>query len=413
MRRRVVVTGMGTITSLGHDVESLWQAVLRGESGAGPITYFDASNYATQIAAEVKGFDPTRYVDRKEARRMDPFVQFAVAAALTALRDAGLEITDANRTRVGVCVGSGIGGVETWDQEHRILQEKGPHRVSPFFIPMLIGNMAAGHIAILTGAQGPNKALVTACATGAHAIGDALRLIQYGEAEVMIAGGTESAIRPLPIAGFCSMKALSRRNEAPQRASRPFDRDRDGFLMAEGSGILILEELNHARRRDARIYAEIIGYGTSGDAYHMAEPLPCGTGAVLSMQAALRDAGLAPEEVCYINAHAPSTSKGDLSETIAIKRVFGDHARKLMVSSTKSMTGHLLGAAGGVETILSVLTVQRGVAPPTINYETPDPECDLDYVPNEAREADLPVALSNSFGFGGQNASLIVRRFTG
>jgi 3-oxoacyl-[acyl-carrier-protein] synthase II len=401
---------MGTITSLGHDAESLWQAVLRGESGAGPITYFDASAYPTQIAAEVKGFDPTQYVDRKEARRMDPCVQFAVAGALTALRDAGLEITDANRTRVGVSMGSGIGGVHTWDREFQVLLEKGPGRVGPFFVPMLIGNMAAGHISILTGARGPNKAVVTACATGSHAIGDGLRMIQYSEADVVIAGGTESAICPLPVAGFCSMKAMTRRNDAPQQASRPFDRDRDGFLMAEGSGILILEELTHARRRGARIYAELVGYGMSGDAYHFADPLPCGTGAVLAMQAALRDAGLAPEEVGYINAHSPSTGKGDLSETVAIKRLFGDQARKLMVSSTKSMTGHLLGAAGGVELILAVLAVQRGVIPPTINYDTPDPECDLDYVPHEPREARVDVALSNSFGFGGQNATLIVKR---
>ncbi|HIE52577.1 MAG TPA: beta-ketoacyl-[acyl-carrier-protein] synthase II, partial [Armatimonadetes bacterium] len=396
MKQRVVVTGMGVITPLGNDCRTLWEALLRGKSGAGPITYFDSTGYETRIAAQVKDFRPEEHVERKHLRRMDRVTQYAVVAALQAVADAGLEITDQNRDRIGVLIGSGIGGVETWDREHRALLEKGPKWVSPLFVPMLIANMGAGYVSILTGARGPNKSVVTACATGAHAIGDAFRWIQYGEAEAVIAGGAEAAIRPLPIAGFAAMKAMTTRNEEPQRASRPFDRDRDGFLMGEGAGVVILESLAHAQRRGARIYAEVIGYGLSGDAYHVAAPLPCGTGAAYCMHSALQDASLNPADIDYLNAHAPSTPAGDASETVSIKKVFGSYAYHLPVSSTKSMTGHLLGAAGSVEFVISVLALIHNLIPPTINYETPDPECDLDCVPNEPREARLEAVMTNA-----------------
>lgn len=413
MRRRVVVTGMGVISPIGNGVGEFWGAMLRGVSGAGPITRFDASGFATRIAAEVKGFEPERYLDRKELRRMDRAVQFSTVAAFMALEDAHLQVPEAEAHRYGICIGSGIGGIATLEREMRVLLERGPERVSPFFVPMMIINMAPGHLSILTGIRGPNKAVVTACATSAHTIGDAMRWIQYGEADVVLAGGTEAPITPLAVAGFCSMRAMTRRNHDPQRASRPFDADRDGFLMGEGAGVLVLEELERAKRRGARIYAELVGYGMSGDAYHLSAPDPCGTGAAEAMLAALRDAGLSPEEVDYINAHAPSTPLGDASEVVSIKRAFGEHARRLVVSSTKSMTGHLLGAAGAVEMIATVLALFHGVVPPTINYETPDPQCDLDVCPNEPREQPLRVALCNSFGFGGQNACLVARRFEG
>ncbi|MDR7417077.1 MAG: beta-ketoacyl-ACP synthase II [Armatimonadota bacterium] len=390
--------------------ESFWNALMEGRSGVRPIRSFDASRYPTRIAAEVLDFDPLDWMDRKEAKRNDRFVQFAIAAARMALLDAGFRVTRENADRVGVVIGSGIGGAITWEEQHKVLLTRGPDRVSPFFIPMLIINMAAGAVSILTGARGPNTAPVTACATGGHAIGDAFRLIQRGEADVVIAGGTEAAITELSIAGFCAMRAMSTRNEEPEKAVRPFDAQRDGFVMGEGAGIVILEEMEHALRRDARIYCELVGYGMSADAYHITQPDPEGEGAALAMARCLRDAELRPEEVDYINAHGTSTPYNDKYETLAIKRVFGEHAYRLAVSSTKSMTAHLLGAAGGVELIACVLALWHQVLPPTINYEVPDPDCDLDYVPNRPRPAEVRVAMSNAFGFGGHNASLAVRR---
>jgi len=409
VKRRVAVTGLGVITPLGQEIGTFWSSLIAGKSGISRIDTFDVSEYPTQIAGAVKHFDPADHFDKKEARRMDRFAQFAVAASLQALRDAGLEIgRNAKPERVGVFVGSGIGGVETWEEQHKVLLEKGPRRVSPFLIPMMIANMGTGQISIMTGAKGPVSTIVTACATGANSIGDAFRVIQRGDADVMICGGAEAAIRPTGIAGFCAMRAMSTHNDEPEKASRPFDLNRDGFVMAEGAGILILEEWEHAVRRGANIYAELAGYGMSGDAHHITDPNP--DGAVRCMSAALKDAGLEPGDVDYINAHGTSTPAGDRSETAAIKTLFGDHAYKLAVSSTKSMTGHLLGAAGGVEAVISVLAIRDGLMPPTINLETPDPECDLDYVPHTARKADVRVALSNSFGFGGHNATLIFRK---
>jgi len=409
VKRRVAVTGLGVITPLGQDIGTFWSNLIAGKSGISRIDTFDVSEYPTQIAGAVKDFDPADHFDRKEARRMDRFAQFAVAASFQALRDAGLTIGgNARPERVGVFVGSGIGGVETWEEQHKVLLERGPKRISPFLIPMMIANMGAGMISIMTGAKGPVSTIVTACATGANSIGDAFRVIQRGDADVMICGGAEAAIRPTGIAGFCAMRAMSTRNDDPEKASRPFDLNRDGFVMAEGAGILILEEWEHAVRRGANIYAELAGYGMSGDAHHITDPNP--DGAARCMAAALKDAGLMAEDVDYINAHGTSTPAGDRSETAAIKAVFGDHARRLAVSSTKSMTGHLLGAAGGVEAVISVLAIRDGLVPPTINLETPDPECDLDYVPHTARKADVKVALSNSFGFGGHNATLIFRK---
>jgi 3-oxoacyl-[acyl-carrier-protein] synthase II len=418
-RRRVVVTGLGALTPVGNTADELWTALTQARSGVGPITKFDAAVknaqgdylYPTRIAGEVRNFDPLRFVDKKEARRLDPFLQYAMACGVMAVEDAGLDAAKVDGTRFGVLIGSGIGGIQTLLSNHDTLLEKGPDRVSPFFIPMMIVNMASGLVSMRFGAKGPNSSVVTACATGNHAIGDAFKIIQRGDADVMLAGGAEAIIIPLTIAGFCAMKAMSTRNEAPTKASRPFDASRDGFVCGEGGGILAIEALEHAVRRDARIYGEIVGYGMTADAHHMTAPDPEGDGAARAMQAALRDGGLDGAEVGYINAHGTSTPYNDKFESLAIARVFGDHARRLAVSSTKSMTGHLLGAAGGVEAIATVLALHHGVLPPTINYETPDPDCDLDYVPNQARKQDVEVALSNAFGFGGTNATLAFRKY--
>ncbi len=420
-RRRVVVTGLGALTPLGNTAEEFWAGLSRARSGIGPITKFDAAEkdaagayrYETRIAGEVRNFDPLSFVDKKEARRLDPFVHYAMAGSVMAVADAGLDVSKVTGDRFGVLIGSGIGGIQTLLDGERVRLEKGPERVSPFTIPMLIINMASGLVSMRFGAKGPNSAVVTACATGNHAIGDAFRLIERGDADVMIAGGSEAIILPLTIAGFCAMKAMSTRNDEPEKASRPFDAGRDGFVPSEGAGIVVLESLEHAQRRDARIYAEMLGYGLTADAHHMTAPDPEGDGSARAMEAALQDAGLVPSEVGYINAHGTSTPYNDRFETLAIKRVFGEHARRLAVSSTKSMTGHMLGAAGGVETIATVLSLHHGLLPPTINYETPDPDCDLDYVPNQARKLDVEVALNNAFGFGGTNATLAFRKFRG
>ena len=409
LKRRVVVTGLGLLTPLGIGVEKTWNALCAGKSGIRRITKFDPSAHACQIAGEVPDFNPADYIEKKDIKKMDTFIHFAVAASQMAVDDAGLKVTEENADRVGVYIGSGIGGLPAIEAYHKILLDKGPDRVSPFFIPMVIINLASGQVSMRIGARGPNSCAVTACATGNHCIGDAFRIIQHGEADAMVAGGTEAAITPLGVAGFASSKALSTRNDEPERASRPFDKERDGFVLGEGAGVLVLEELESARRRGARIYAEILGYGMTADAYHITAPPEDGAGAVRCMRLALQDAGLAPEAVNYVNAHATSTM-ADRIETGAIKRVFGEHARRLAVSSTKSMTGHLLGAAGGVEAIFSILAIQRGMLPPTINQEVPDPECDLDYIPNRARRADVHTVLSNSFGFGGVNACLIFAR---
>ena len=411
--RRVVVTGLGALSPVGNTAEEFWSSLLQGRSGVGPITKFDTEGYPTRIAGEVRNFDPLNFVDKKDARRLDPYLQYAVASSVLAVQDAMLDTGKVDGARFGVLIGSGIGGISTLLDSHRNLLEKGPDRVSPFFIPMIIANMASGLVSIRFGAKGPNSSVVTACATGNHAIGDSFKIIQRGDADVMIAGGSEAIIIPLTIAGFCSMKAMSTRNDEPTKAMRPFDATRDGFVCGEGAGILILEALEHALARDARIYAEIVGYGMTGDAHHMTAPDPEGDGAMRAMTLALRDAGLDVSAVGYINAHGTSTPYNDKFETLAIKRVFGEHARRLAVSSTKSMTGHLLGAAGGVEAIATVLALHHGVLPPTINYETPDPECDLDYVPNQARKQNVEVALSNAFGFGGTNATLAFRTYLG
>jgi 3-oxoacyl-[acyl-carrier-protein] synthase II len=411
--RRVVVTGLGALSPVGNTAEEFWSSPLQGRSGVGPITKFDTEGYPTRIAGEVRNFDPLNFVDKKDARRLDPYLQYAVASSVLAVQDAMLDTGKVDGARFGVLIGSGIGGISTLLDSHRNLLEKGPDRVSPFFIPMIIANMASGLVSIRFGAKGPNSSVVTACATGNHAIGDSFKIIQRGDADVMIAGGSEAIIIPLTIAGFCSMKAMSTRNDEPTKAMRPFDATRDGFVCGEGAGILILEALEHALARDARIYAEIVGYGMTGDAHHMTAPDPEGDGAMRAMTLALRDAGLDVSAVGYINAHGTSTPYNDKFETLAIKRVFGEHARRLAVSSTKSMTGHLLGAAGGVEAIATVLALHHGVLPPTINYETPDPECDLDYVPNQARKQNVEVALSNAFGFGGTNATLAFRAYLG
>jgi len=412
-KRRVVVTGLGLITPLGTGVEKSWQALLEGKSGIGHITQFDTSTFPVKIGGEVHDFDAEQYIEFKELKKMDRFIHFAMGAASMAMEDSGLEINEENSVRVGVVIGSGIGGLPAIEHYHTILMEKGVRRISPFFIPMLIINLASGQVSMKFGARGPNTAVATACATGTHAIGDAFRIIQRGEADAMIAGGAEAVITPLAVAGFASMKALSTRNDEPERASRPFDSERDGFVMGEGAGIVILEELESALKRNARIYAEVIGYGMSGDAYHMTTPSPGGEGPARCMSAALSDAGIEPAEVSYINAHGTSTKFNDEYETAAIKRVFGDHAYRIPVSSTKSMTGHLLGAAGGVEAVISILSIHNSIVPPTINYENPDPECDLDYVPNRAREMEVECALSNSFGFGGTNACLLFRKYRG
>lgn len=411
MRRRVVVTGLGMVTPLGTGVEKNWEAVCAGKSGIGAISKFDASEFPSQIAGEVLDFRSEDFMDKQQVRRFDIFVHYAVASAKMAMEDSKLKIDASNRDRVGCLTGSGLGGLSMLEHYHKILLEKGPRRISPFFIPGMIANMAPGQIAIEFGAKGPNISIETACAASCHAIGEAFRLIREGIADAMITGGAEAVVTPLALGGFCSMRALSTRNDEPEKASRPFEMDRDGFVMGEGAGILILEELNQALERGAHIYGEVVGYGLSGDAYHVSAPEPDGGGAISCMSMAIRDAGLKPEDVDYINAHGTSTKLNDESECKAVKAVFGEHAYKLAISSTKSMTGHLLGGAGGIEAIYTVLTLKKGIIPPTINYETPDPACDLDYVPNVAREAKVRVGMSNSFGFGGTNACLIFKAF--
>ena len=411
MERRVVITGIGVITPIGNNVPEYWEALSQGKSGIEKTTLFDVSQFTSQIAGEVKGFEPEKYIDKKEARRMDRFAQFAMAATSEAIQDSKLDLSQEDTKRIGVLLGSGIGGLGTIEKEHKVLLAKGPRRVSPFLIPMLIIDMASGLVSIKYGLKGPNSAVVTACASSAHAIGDAFKIIQRGDAEAMVTGGAEGAITPLGLAGFCSMKALSTRNDDPHKASRPFDKERDGFVMAEGAGIVILESLEHAKARGAKVYAEMVGYGMSGDAYHMTAPAPEGEGAANAMQAALDNARMKPEEVDYINAHGTSTLLNDKYETIAIKKVFGEYSKEIPVSSTKSMTGHLLGAAGGVELITCLLAMEKGVIPPTMNYEYPDPDCQgLDFVPNQARKKEVKVAMSNSFGFGGHNAVLIIKK---
>ncbi len=412
-KRRVVVTGLGLVTPLGIGVEASWKAALAGKSGIGNITQFDTSQFPVRIAGEVKDFDPAPYIEAKEIKKMDRFIHFAMAAATMAVEDSGLKITDENAESVGVIIGAGMGGLPAIEHYHKIYLEKGYRRISPFFIPMLIINLASGNVSIKFGAKGPNSAAVTACATGSHSIGDSFKIIQRGDADAMIAGGTESVITPLGVGGFAVMKALSTRNDEPEKASRPFDAERDGFVMGEGSGVIILESLDSALKRGAKIYAEIIGYGMSSDAYHITTPAPEGEGAARCMKASLKDAGIEPQKVNYINAHGTSTKYGDELETAAIKTVFGEHAYKLCVSSTKSMTGHLLGAAGGVEAVFSILSICSSMAPPTINLEKPDPECDLDYAPNKAKQMDVEYAMSNSFGFGGTNACLLFKKYQG
>jgi 3-oxoacyl-[acyl-carrier-protein] synthase II len=408
IKRRVVVTGLGLVTPLGNTVETTWASLI---AGAGPITKFETSNFPVRFACEVKDFDPLNYVEKKESRKMGAFTQYAIAASDEAIADSGLEITDKNAERVGTYISSGIGDFLAIEREHEKLLEKGPRGVSPFFIVSVLANMAAGHVSIRNGAKGPNLATATACASGNHAIGDSFKIIQRGDADVMICGGAESTITPLTIAGFAAMRALSTRNDDPARASRPFDLDRDGFVVGEGAGIVILEELEYARRRGAHVYAEVAGYGMTGDAYHITAPDTTQSGVIRVMQRAIQDAGVSPEQINHINTHGTSTPLGDKSETLAIKKTFGPHAYKLAITSTKSMTGHLLGAAGGVESVFTVLAIHHGKVPPTINYENPDPDCDLDYVPNESRTMQVNYALTNGFGFGGTNAALVFRRF--
>jgi 3-oxoacyl-[acyl-carrier-protein] synthase II len=412
-RRRVVVTGMGVITPLGNTVQEYWDGLLKGKSGAGPITYFDASDYDTRFAAQVKGFEPTEYMDRKLVQRSDLFTQYALAASEQALADAGLVLENTNREMVGVIVGSGIGGMWTYHkQQETLFETKGPHRISPFFIPMMIADIAPGRISMRYGLKGPNYSTTSACATSSHAIGDAFMLIQRGDADVMVTGGAEAAITPMGIGGFNAMRALSTRNDNPEAASRPFDKNRDGFVMGEGAGILILEELSHALKRNARIYAEVSGIGFTADAHHITEPAPGGEGAVRSMRQAIRDAGLSPDDVDYVNTHGTSTPVGDKNETAAIKTVFGERAYTMAINSTKSMIGHLLGAAGAVESVATVLSIVHAMVHPTINLETPDPECDLDYIPGGAQARTIRTAISNTFGFGGHNASILFRQYT-
>jgi 3-oxoacyl-[acyl-carrier-protein] synthase II len=411
MARRVVVTGLGMVTPLGTGVDKSWEAACSGTSGIAPITKFDATGFSSQIAGEVKDFRSQDFMDKQEIRRFDIFIHYAIASARMAMEDARLKIDANNCYRVGAVTGTGLGGLATLEHYHSVLLEKGPKRISPFFIPGIIANMVPGQIAIEFGVKGPNLSIETACAASAHAVGESFRMIRDGISDAMITGGAEAVITPLALGGFCSMRALSTRNDAPEKASRPFDLDRDGFIMGEGSGILILEELEAARERGVTIYAEVVGYGLTGDAYHVSAPDPEGDGAIQCMRMALDFAGLQPEEIDYINAHGTSTKLNDLSENKAIKAVFGEHAYKLCISSTKSVTGHLLGGAGGVEAIFTALTLKNGIIPPTMNYETPDPECDLDYVPNVARKADVKLAMSNSFGFGGTNASLIFKAY--
>jgi 3-oxoacyl-[acyl-carrier-protein] synthase II len=411
LSRRVVVTGVGMVSPLGIGTEANWEALCAGRSGIGPITHFDATQFSARIAGEVKGFDPLQFVDKKDVKKMDVFIQLAIAAAQFAMDDASLSVTFDVADRVGVFIASGIGGFSTIEREHKALLEGGPRRISPFFIPASIINLAAGQVSIRFGAKGPNSATCTACSASAHAIGDAFEIIRRDDADVMIAGGSEAAITPMGVGGFAAMRALSTRNDEPARASRPFDKDRDGFIMGEGSGVIILEELGFALRRGANIYAELVGYGMSADAFHITAPSQDGDGGVRVMSAALRDARVRPDQVDYINAHGTSTPYNDKLETLAIKRLFGEHAGKVAISSTKSMTGHLLGAAGGLEAGITALSVKHQMIPPTINYDTPDPECDLDYVPNRKRAATINYALSNSFGFGGTNAALLFKRY--
>ena len=410
--KRVVITGLGAITPIGKNLADYWDSLLQGRSGVGAVTLFDASEHACQIAAEVKNFDPHEYLDKKDAKRMDRFAQFGVCASIQAIADAQLEINELNADRVGVLIGTGVGGLRVMETQNETLLTKGPKKVSPFTIPMMIANMAAGLTAIHTGAKGPNSCTVTACAAGSHAIGDAFRLVQGGYAKAMICGGAEAAVTPLSFAGFCSAKALSTRNDSPENASRPFDRDRDGFVMGEGSGILVIEELEQALKRGARIYAEIVGYGMTCDAYHMTSPVPGGQGATKAIELALADGNLNPNQVDYINAHGTSTQANDSNETKAIKKALGERASQIAVSSTKSMTGHLLGGSGGIEAVATVMAIANNRVPPTINLENLDPDCDLDYVPNSSREQEVNVALSNSFGFGGHNVTLAFKKYS-
>ena len=413
-KRRVVVTGLGVVTPVGNDVATTWRALLDGQSGAANITKFDAAQFPVRFAAEVKGFDPAKYMDRKEAKRSDMYTQYAIASAVQAMEDAGFNNgAGYDPVRTGVIIGSGIGGLKSFEEQHDVYRERGPSKISPFFIPMFIADIAAGMVSMRFNARGPNYATVSACASSAHAIGDAFRAIQYGDADIMITGSAEATVTPMAIGGFANMRALSERNDSPESASRPFDATRDGFVMGEGSGVVILEELEHAVRRGARIYAEVAGYGMTADAYHLTAPAPEGEGAQRAMRRAIEDAGLTPRDVQYVNAHGTSTPANDVNETKAIKAVFGDEATKINVSSTKSSTGHMLGAAGAAEFVVSTLAVRDGKIPPTINYQHPDPECDLNYTPNRLVEREVTVALSNSFGFGGHNVSLAVKRFEG
>lgn len=412
MKKRVVITGLGVVSPVGSDVPVFWKSLVEGKSGVGMNTSFDATGFDSRIAAEVKDFDPSLYgISPKETKRTAKFVQFAIAAAKQAMGSCGLDLDKEDRTRIGVIIGSGIGSLYTIEEEHKVLLNKGPSRLSPFLIPMLIVNEASGMVAILHGLKGPNSCVATACASGSHAIGEAYRTILYGDADIMLTGGTESCIVPTAVGGFCALRALSTRNDNPLKASRPFDRERDGFIMAEGCGLVVLETLEHAQKRNANIIAEIVGFGSSCDAYHITAPDPEGAGAAQAMTMALKDAGINPEEMTYINAHGTSTKLNDKIETLSMKKAFGNYARKVMVSSTKSVTGHLLGAAGGIEFLACCLAIRDGVVPPTINYENPDPDCDLDYVPNTARKTSVEICMSNSLGFGGHNASLIVRKF--
>lgn len=411
-KRRVVVTGLGALTPVGLGIEEFWKNLVAGKSGAGPVTYFDATAYDTRFACQLKGFTATDYMDRKSSQRMDPFAQFAVISSDMAMKDSGLSVKELDPDRLGVVYGSGIGGMTTYDTQFQSYMGGGPRRISPFFIPMLIPDIAAGYISIKHGLKGPNYATVSACATASHAIGDAFRIVQYGDADVMVCGGSEAPITPMGMGGFNAMKAMSTRNDAPERASRPFDAQRDGFVMGEGAGTLVIEELEHATKRGARIYAEIVGIGFTADAHHITAPPQGGEGAVRSMQRSLRDAGIQPEQVDYVNVHGTSTPLGDISETLAIKTTFGEHAKKMNISSTKSMTGHLLGAAGGIEAIAAILACVHDTIPPTINYEFPDPQCDLNYTPNTAQHRVVNYALSNTFGFGGHNATILVKKYS-